>query len=111
MKGKKFWRPLLFFLAATPVCFFLGVASAGAGHGDYALARILFPYTMLAAVVWAGTISTPLAALAVAQFPLYGIVLGAANVKGRLEPAAHALLAAHALFAAACFILPGENFS
>jgi hypothetical protein len=108
--GKKFWLPLIWFLAATPVCLFLGIASGGAGHGDYVLARVLFPATMLAAVLFAGSISAPLVALAVAQFPLYGIVLGAANVRGKMLHAAVTLIAAHLLFAAACFILPGESF-
>ena len=110
MQGKKFWLPLIWFLAATPVCLFLGVASGGAGHGDYVLARILFPFTMLAALL-PGSITTPLVVLAVAQYPFYGIILGAANVKRKLEHAALVLLGAHVLFAVACFILSGENFS
>ena len=110
MAGGKFWRPLICFLAATPVCLLLGIVSGGAGHGDYVLARILFPFTMLAASL-PGSVTAPLAALAVAQYPLYGIVLGAANVKGRLERAALVLFAAHAFCAVACFVVPDEGFS
>ncbi len=110
MGGKKFWLPVIASLAATPVCLFLGIASGGAGHGDYVLARILFPFTMLAALL-PGSITAPLVALAVAQFPLYGIVLGVANVRGKLERAALVLLAAHVLVVVACFVVPGENFS
>jgi ABC-type glycerol-3-phosphate transport system permease component len=107
VKGKKFWLPVISFLAATPVCLFLGIASGGVGHGDYVLARILFPFTMLAAVVFAESITVPLIVLAVAQYPLYGIILGAANVRGKMLLASVILLAAHAVFAVACFILPG----
>ena len=106
MKGRKFWLPVISFLAATPVCLLLGIASGGVGHGDYVLARILFPFTMLSAVAF-DTIAAPSIALALVQFPLYGIFLGAANVKGKMLPASAILLAAHALFAVACFVLPG----
>ena len=110
MGGKKFWLPVICFLAATPVCLLLGLASAGVGHGDYVIARILFPSPMLAAVLF-GSVGAPLVVLSVAQFPLYGIALGAANVRGKMPLASVVLLAAHALSAAACFVVPGEIFS
>ena len=51
MKKQKVRAPLVASLVATPFFLLLGFASAGAGHGDYVLARILFPYTMLAAII------------------------------------------------------------
>ena len=110
MKGAKFWLPVILSLVATPVCLFLGVASGGAGHGDYVLARILFPFTMLSASLF-DSITVPFIVLGVIQFPLYGIALGAANVRAKLPPASAVLLAAHALFAVACFVVPDELFS
>jgi hypothetical protein len=48
---------------------------AGAGHGSYALAKVLFPFAMLAAVIGhsIGLISILLACV---QFPIYGLVIG-----------------------------------
>src|SRR5688500_60773 len=110
MRNPEFWRPVIVSLAATPVCLFLGLVSAGVGHGDYVLARILFPYTMLSAFLFE-EIGAPLIFLAVAQFPLYGLALGAAAKRGRLGTALLLLLVVHALAAAACFMEFGENFS
>jgi hypothetical protein len=61
------------FILITPVALFLGVLSGGAGHGDYVLAKILFPYTMLLAQI-SGTISPILVIIAILQFPAYGIL-------------------------------------
>lgn len=110
MKGSRFWLPVVVLFVATPVCLFLGIASAGAGHGDYVLARILFPYTMLSAVAF-DSITLPFTVMAVLQFPVYGVVLGAANVKSKLLPAMLGLLVLHCLTVLICFLLASENFS
>jgi hypothetical protein len=109
MTNPKFWRPFIASLILTPVFILLGLGSAGAGHRDYVLARILFPYTMLAALFF-DTIVAPFVALAIAQFPLYGIVLGLAARGGRFLSALVFILAAHVLAAAVCFIKFSENF-
>ncbi|MDQ3817399.1 MAG: hypothetical protein M3362_06880 [Acidobacteriota bacterium] len=80
------------------------------GHGDYFLAKLLFPFTMLSTIPF-GSITVPFILLAVAQFPAYGVVLGRANEKGRFMPAACVVLAVHALAAATCLMWVGENFS
>ena len=109
MKNSKFWAPVIASLAATPLCLLAGLGSAGGGHGDYVWARVLFPYTMLSALAF-GTISVPFLLLAVIQFPLYGLTLGAAAKRGRLLSALLVLAAVHALSAAASFFEHGENF-
>lgn len=48
---------------------------AGAGHGTYVPAKICFPYTMLLTMV-DGRISNRLIALALIQFPVYGLLIG-----------------------------------
>jgi hypothetical protein len=58
------------------------VASGGAGHGTYLFARVLFPYTMLLTRL-TDTVTLPLTVLGLAQFPLYGAVVGLAASRGR----------------------------
>lgn len=82
MRTRSFWIPVIVSLVVTPIALLLGVGSAGAGHGDYRLAMMLFPYTMLSTAVF-DSITVPFIALAIIQFPLYGVVLGYANQKGR----------------------------
>lgn len=52
----------------------VALAAAGGGHGTYIPAVILFPFTMLLASV-VGVISTPLIALALLQYPAYGLLI------------------------------------
>jgi hypothetical protein len=107
--------PLIIGVAAgvlvTPAAVVLAVLSAGAGHGHYEAARALFPYTMLLTLLSGDTITLPLIALALVQFPLYGLALGLAAGKGRLAWALLLLSAAHAVAALACFSGAVPNFS
>jgi len=110
MKASVISKPFVVSLIATPLFLLAAVASAGAGHGSYLLAKILFPFTMLSTLVFSSII-VPAIALAVLQFPFYGFILGRANVKGSLGTRAAVLLLIHVLGVAACFILIGDNFS
>ena len=67
------------FAAATAV--FL---AAGAGHGTYVPAVVLFPAAMLT-TLFTNTISPVAIALALVQFPAYGFVLGKTAAKRRLR--------------------------
>lgn len=58
-------------LLVMPIAATLGVVSAGAGHGDYLLAKVLFPFTMLS-TFFLGSITLPFVLIALAQFPVYG---------------------------------------
>lgn len=110
MKTHRLLLPLAISLAATPILLFLGVASAGAGHGNYLFAKILFPHTLLSAWVL-DSITTPFIVLAVIQFPLYGIVLGAANLRHRFKRTLVLVGIIHALAVGTCFILLNEQFA
>ncbi|HEX8735546.1 MAG TPA: hypothetical protein VF721_09500 [Pyrinomonadaceae bacterium] len=110
MKARGFWKPFIISLAAMPFCLFFGMASAGAGHSDYFFAKVLFPFTMLSVLVF-NSITIPFFLLAVAQFPLYGIILGFANLKNKLRVSTIGLLLVHLLALAVCFLLTGERFS
>src|SRR5215472_14499995 len=68
----------------TLLAALLAIASAGAGHGNYLFARVLFPYTMLLTRLTDDTVTLPLIVLGLAQFPLYGAVVGLAASTGRV---------------------------
>ena len=110
MKASAISKPFLVSVVATPFFLFAAAASAGAGHGSYLLAKILFPFTMLSTLVF-GSIIVPAIAVAIIQFPFYGFILGRATLKGSLLVRSVALLVIHILAVAACFILIGDNFS
>jgi len=63
----------------APVALFMAIMSAGAGHGHYVAAKILFPFTMASTYIW-GTITLPFIILAIVQFPFYGWLTGCAIV-------------------------------
>lgn len=106
----KAWWPLLVCCLLTPLFVLLGVASAGAGHGDYRLAKLLFPFTMVSTSLF-GAVTEPLFALALVQYPVYGLVLGLANHKGKLAAVASAVLAVHVLAVYLCVWFPNPSFS
>lgn len=109
MRTRKFWVPVIASLTLTPIALLLGVGSAGAGHGDYRLPMILFPYTLLSTALF-DSITPPFIILAVVQFPLYGVALGYANEKGRLVSAATLLFVAHGIALTAMLLLANDSF-
>jgi hypothetical protein len=109
MSVPRAWVPFVVGLIATPFCLLLAIGSAGAGHGDYFWAKIIYPYTMLSTLVF-GSITIPFRLLAVAQLPLYGVLLSIAWLRNRLGLAALGLLTVHAVAALACFAVRLENF-
>jgi hypothetical protein len=99
---KKYWRYLAgvsIGAAITPFAVAGAIASAGAGHGNYFLAKLLFPYSMLLTRATGDSITTPLIALAVVQFPVYGLAAASFNTK-RFSSY---LFALHVIFACLCF--------
>ena len=67
----------------TPPAIFLAILSGGAGHGDYILARILYPYSC-----WSMSLSEQvkvpgMIGLACIQLPLYGWLIGVAFERPR----------------------------
>lgn len=82
------------------------IASAGAGHGDYVLARALFPFSMLLTLV-EGSIGTLSMMVGLVQFPIYGALLVWAFVRKAWLPAV-AMVLLHLAAAITCFsgVLP-----
>ena len=95
----------------TPVAAILAVLSSGAGHGHYEFARLFFPYTMLLTRLQGDTITLPLLALALVQFPLYGAILGITGSKRRAALAGVLLLVVHTVAVIVCFSGAIPNFS
>ena len=95
-------------LVALPAIF-LALMSAGAGHGDYVLARALFPAPMLLTLV-EGSIGQLAMTVGLLQFPAYGALLAWANVRDKYLPVILAA-SAHLAAAAACFSGALPNFS
>jgi hypothetical protein len=93
----------------TPVCLLLAIGSGGAGHGDYFHAKLLYPYMMLASLVF-DSLAIPFILLAVPQFPLYGALCGLAAAKGRTWTVGLAIIIMHALAVALCFLLLSAIF-
>jgi hypothetical protein len=60
----------------TVPAIFLAVMSAGAGHGDYFAARLIFPYPFLLTPLTGNTIAAPSMTLAFLQMPIEGALLG-----------------------------------
>jgi hypothetical protein len=75
---------LLVGLALDAMAMFFVVGAAGAGHGTYVPAAICFPFAMAISALM-GTIHPALVAVAVVQFPFYGVLIGlAANLTRRV---------------------------
>lgn len=92
---------LVLGLLVELVAIVAAVVSAGAGHGDYVFARILFPVPFLLVPI-RRTFGLPSICLALVQFPLYGVVVarGRAIRSYRL---ALAVIGLHVVAALACF--------
>ncbi len=90
-------------VAATVPAAGLAVASGGLGHGDYLMARLLYPYTMILWERSGGDLTGPLIALALAQLPAYGLALGAAYADKRARrPLGAAMILSHLAAVAYC---------
>jgi len=109
MSISSFWKPIIASLIATPAAFIGALISAGAGHGNYVLATILFPFTMLSTVVF-GSITWPFVLLAIVQFLLYGVFLGIANKTNRIIAASVVIMAVHAAAVVLFFLLTNDDF-
>ena len=84
MKNPRFWAPVIASVLATPVLLLLVIGSAGVGHNktEPVWPHVLFPFPFLA-IKLLGDGGLPLVLLLwVAQYPLYGVVLGLAAKRG-----------------------------
>jgi hypothetical protein len=95
----KLLGPIGVAVALTPICLFIAITSGGAGHGTYTWAKVLFPYTMLS---WGPELTVPYMILAVAQMPLYGLILGIGWLRGHGGSVVIILTVIHGVAVALC---------
>lgn len=94
----------------TPLALAAGLFSAGAGHGDYVLAKALFPYTMLS-TAFTDTITIASLIIAIAQFPVYGVVLASGAQSSSFRTVVFALLIIHLIAVLLAFLFSGDSFA
>jgi hypothetical protein len=110
MNSRRFWIPVAIFFGLTPFMLLIGLMSAGAGEGDYLLAKVLFPYSMLSTAAF-HAITRSFFLLAVVQYPLYGLLAGVANLRGKLLICGLALVIVHVATVIASFAFADRYFS
>ena len=93
----------------APVALFFAAVSGGAGHGDYLLARILFPLPMLSTHFFQ-VITSAAVVVAAIQFPVYGWFAGYAAQKEKRRLALIPL-GFHVLMLVLIFVFPDSSFS
>jgi hypothetical protein len=87
----------------------LAVASAGAGHGNYLWAKVFFPFTMLSTAVFQ-SITTFFLAVAVIQFPIYGLLIGRCARQRKALMASGVILSVHLIAIGLAFYYSSRNF-
>jgi hypothetical protein len=102
---RRTWPFVVVSIVLTPLLLYVALASAGAGNGSYFWAKVLFPYTMLAAKA-VNSITPVLADLATVQVPIYGLLLGLAAKAARLFPVVVGLVVFHTIVVTASFVVP-----
>jgi hypothetical protein len=110
MNARRFWIPVAIFFSLTPFMWFLGLMSSGAGHGDYFLAKILFPYTLLAWQLFTSSREF-FFVIAIIQYPAYGLLMGVANLYRKSLLFGLALAIVHSAFVAGSLYVANPYFS
>jgi hypothetical protein len=104
--SRRFWIPIFLSLPVTLVtigaAFFLVWLDPGAipNEGNRWGFAILFPYTLLIQLLGhfeAGNTEFSFITPVLLQYPIYGLALALANVKGKFRPTMTALLVVHLL--------------
>lgn len=98
-------------LIVTPFAMLMAIYSSGGGHGDYLLARILYPIPMLITRVTHNYISYVSIALAIAQYPAFGWLADRTAANPRWLRVLAAVVVAHAIALIFCLIGALPNFS
>ena len=87
----------------------VAISAAGAGHGTYLPAALLFPIPMLISVSL-GTIGAVAAVIGLAQYPLYGVAAAAVTEKRRMSWVTLAGLHLVTALVSAWAVMQSKNF-
>ena len=105
-----FWQIFAGSIVLGVLALVVAFLFAGAGHGTYLPAKVLFTYTMLS-TVHLESISGLFLIIALVQYPVYGLILGWAAKTHNFRFAFGMIATLHVSGAVLCFLLIGENFS
>lgn len=94
------WRGVRIGIIFTCPAILAAIMSAGAGHGSYITARVLFPFAMLVSQL-EGSIGPVAMSVGLLQFPLYGALLG--RTVGEKTTTTWLVTTAHLVATLACF--------
>ncbi len=101
MKKKLKIRIIITSILIEIIALFLGLVSAGAGHGNYIWAILFFPITM-ASFCLLNKLILPFVLFSIIQYPLYGILIIFLNKKRRTI-AAVLIVIIHLISICICF--------
>ncbi len=102
---------LVWLLLINPLALIVAVWSGGVGHGDYFLAKILYPYTMLSTHLLGDMITLPFAIFALLQMPIYGSIFSFSVKKHGFMVLRAIVVICHLAAVFCCFHFPMPNFS
>jgi hypothetical protein len=100
-------HPIFTSVLITAILLPVVAVSGGIGHGSYAFAIVLFPYSALAVVVLDHFFNStiPMILIATLQLPLYGILISLSRGKVNGITVAIALVALHAFAALTALLI------
>lgn len=104
VSNPRFWIPFGMSLFLTAAVALVGAASIGSGFGNYLAVMVLFPFAILTVSLLEAHFGY-LVALALLQFPVYGALLGRANVKGYFARCLVTIFLVHCVAVAALLLL------
>jgi hypothetical protein len=88
---------------------YVALFATGGGEGTYLPAALLFPWTMISAG-FLSTISWPFIALAIVQFPAYGLLLAYGDSRNCYRRTLRILLVLHIVAIVVAFIVGSDSF-
>lgn len=91
-----------------PACF-IAFVSSGAGHGDYFAFKLVYPITMLSALL--GGITLPFVFVGLVQFPIYGFLAGRYWKTLVRKSVIWRIVGLHAAMAVLAVVIPNPSFS
>jgi hypothetical protein len=109
-EGLTLWRVLGVSLVVEAVALAVAIFLAGAGHGIYSPAKLLFPWTMVL-TRFTGEITVTGMVLALVQYPAYAVFVWDARHNRWREGRWMILGLVHAAAVVAAFVLADSSFT